>query len=192
MAGMAGMTRGTAMVLAAVDDGFSLLDVFWSMLLFFVFVVWFWLLIMIFGDLFRRDTSGVAKVCWTVFLIVFPYLGVLVYLLTQGRGMAERRQDEAAAEQRRFEHEVRSIAGHGGPAAQPVEQIAAAKQLLDSGAISREEYEALKQKALGTAPSQTAPAGAAPASIPAPSGPPSSASNAASSASNAASSTSGR
>jgi hypothetical protein len=135
------------------SSGYPLLNLFWTMLILFCFAVWFWLLILIFSDLFRRDMSGWAKAVWTVFLIVFPYLGVLAYLVSQGRGMVERRQPTATLSPG-YEAQVRAAMADGP---QPVDQIAAAKQLLDSGAISAEEYEILKQKVLGRpAPSPAA------------------------------------
>jgi hypothetical protein len=141
------------MTLAAADSGYPLLDLFWTMLLIFGFVLWFWLLIVVFSDLFRRDDlSGWAKAAWTVFMIVLPFFGVLSYLIAQGRAMAERRGEEAATERTRFEQEVRRIAGNGD---RPADQIAKAKQLLDSGSITREEYELLKRKALGASTGTT-------------------------------------
>jgi hypothetical protein len=138
------------MTLAATGSGYPLLDLFWTMLLIFGFVLWFWLIIVVFGDLFRRDDiSGWGKAAWTVFMIVLPFLGVLSYLIAQGRSMAERRQAEAEADRARFEQDVRGIAGNGN---RPADQIAQAKQLLDSGGITPEEYEVLKRKALGTSP----------------------------------------
>jgi hypothetical protein len=135
------------MTLAAAGSGYPLLDLFWTMLLLFGFVLWFWLLIVVFGDLFRRDDiSGWGKAAWTVFMIVLPFLGVLCYLIAHGRSMAERRQEETAAARSRFEQDVRRIAGDGD---RPADQIAKAKQLLDAGTITHEEYEVLKRKALG-------------------------------------------
>ena len=128
--------------------GYPLLELFWTMLLIFGFVLWFWLLIVVFGDLFRRDDiSGWGKAGWTVFMIVLPFLGVLSYLIAQGRAMADRRSDAVAAERARFERDVRSIAGDGD---RPADQIAKAKELLDAGTITHEEYDLLKRKALGT------------------------------------------
>ena len=72
-------------------SGYPFLDVMWTMLVFFMWVIWFWLLIVIFTDLFRRDLSGWAKAGWVVFLIILPYLGVLIYLITQSKAMAQRR-----------------------------------------------------------------------------------------------------
>lgn len=127
-----------------------LLDLIWTMLVIFGFVLWFWLLFVVFGDVFRRDDiSGWGKTAWLLFMIVLPFIGVFAYLIAQGRSMAERRGDEAAADRARFEQDVRHIAGGGN---RPTDQIVQAKQLLDSGAITHEEYEQLKRKALGTAP----------------------------------------
>ena len=130
------------MVLAA---DYPLLDVFWTMLVFFLWVIWFWLLITVFSDIFRRsDLSGWAKAGWLIFVIVLPYLGVFIYLITQSRHMAERNVRAAESAQAQFDDHVRSVAGSGGAAA----EIDKAKQLLDSGAITQPEYEAIKQKAL--------------------------------------------
>lgn len=134
------------MVLAATTSSYPLLELFWTMLVLFGFVLWFWLLIVVFGDLFRRDdVSGWGKAAWTVFLIVLPFIGILAYLIAQGGSMAERRGKEAAAARKMYETDVRSIAANAG---QPADQIATAKQLRDSGDITAEEYEVLKRKAL--------------------------------------------
>ena len=125
-------------------SGYPFLDVMWTMLVFFMWVIWFWLLIVIFTDLFRRDLSGWAKAGWVVFLIILPYLGVLIYLITQSKAMGERRTQEAQASQSQFDSYVRNVSGGSA------DQIAKGKELLDSGAITPEEYEALKRKALTT------------------------------------------
>jgi hypothetical protein len=136
------------MVLAQSGSGYPLLDVIWTMLVFFGFVLWFWLLFVVFGDLFGRDdVSGWAKAAWTVFLVILPFIGILAYLIAQGRGMGERRRDEAAAARASFESDVRAIAADGRT--RPADQIAAAKKLLDDGDITRDEYETLKRKTLG-------------------------------------------
>jgi hypothetical protein len=123
---------------------YPLLDVFWTMLVFFAWVIWFWLLISVLGDVFRRhDLSGGGKVGWTLFVIFLPLLGVLVYLGTQSKHMAERNVQHARAAQAQMDDRVRSVAG-GGAAA----EIEKAQQLLDRGAISQVEFEQLKQKAL--------------------------------------------
>jgi hypothetical protein len=125
---------------------YPFLDIVWTLLIFFAWVIWFWILITVFSDLFRRhDIGGGAKVLWSIFLIILPFLGTFIYLLTQNDGMMERRQKEAEAAQGQFNDYVRSVAG--GSAA----EIEKAKQLLDSGAITQAEYEALKAKALATA-----------------------------------------
>lgn len=135
------------MALAANGTGYPLLDLFWTMLFFFGFVIWFWLLIIVFGDLFHRDdASGWVKAAWTLFMIVLPFIGLLTYLIVQGKAMGERRREAAVAARMVYEADIRSITGHGNQAAG---QIATAKRLLDSGAVTREEYEVLKQKALG-------------------------------------------
>jgi hypothetical protein len=129
-------------VVLAAD--YPLLDVFWTMLFFFLWVIWFWLLITVFTDIFRRhDLSGWAKAAWMIFVIVLPYLGVFVYLITQSRHMAERNVRDVQAAQSQLDDRIRSVAG-GGAAA----EIEKAKQLLDSGAITQAEYEAIKQKSL--------------------------------------------
>jgi Phospholipase_D-nuclease N-terminal/Short C-terminal domain len=131
-------------VLLAADYPF--LEVFWTLIVFFVWITWFWMLISILSDIFRRDDiGGGAKVLWTIFVIVLPFLGVFIYLITQNEGMVARRRKEAEAAQGQFNDYVRSVSG--GSAG----EIEKAKQLLDSGAITQTEYEALKSKALATA-----------------------------------------
>lgn len=130
-------------MLVAADYPF--LDVFWTMLVFFVWVAWFMLLFRIIGDIFRRrDLGGGGKVLWLIFVIVLPFLGVFVYLVSQNKGMTERNVARATAQRAQFDDYVREAAGGGGSAA----EIEKAKALLDSGAISQEEFEALKRKAL--------------------------------------------
>ena len=132
------------MVLAA---DYPFLDVIWTMLVFFAWVIWFWLLITILADVFRRqDLSGIGKVGWTVFVIVLPFLGVLIYLGTQSKHMAERNMRDAKQAQAQMDDYVRSVATEGGAAA----EIERAKKLLDSGSISQTEFEQIKQKALAS------------------------------------------
>jgi Short C-terminal domain/Phospholipase_D-nuclease N-terminal len=132
------------LVLAA---DYPFLDVVWTLLVFFAWVIWFWLLITVLADVFRRhDISGWAKVGWTIFVIVLPFLGVFIYLGTQSKSMAERNQRDAQAAQAQMDDYVRSVATEGGAAA----EIERAKKLLDSGAISQPEFEAIKQKALAS------------------------------------------
>jgi hypothetical protein len=126
---------------------YPFLDVVWTMLVFFAWIIWFWLLITVLADVFRRhDIGGGAKVGWTLFVIFLPFLGVLIYLGTQSKQMAERNQREMQASQTQMDDYVRSVADGGGAAA----EIERAKKLLDSGAISQAEFEAIKQKALSS------------------------------------------
>ena len=119
----------------------------WDILVVFAFVIWFWLLITVFADLFRRhDTSGFAKVLWVIFVIIAPYLGVLIYLLVEHQGMAERNVKQIEAQQAQMDAYVKSVAGGGGAAS----EIEKAKGLLDSGAITQAEYDAIKTKALAS------------------------------------------
>ena len=130
-------------VLAATDYPF--LDVFWTILIFFLWVIWFWLLITVFADIFRRhDLSGWAKAAWVIFVIVLPYLGVFIYLITQGKHMAERNLRDRQAVEVQLDERIKSVAGGGGAAA----EIEKAKQLLDSGAITQAEFDTIKQRAL--------------------------------------------
>jgi ABC-type multidrug transport system fused ATPase/permease subunit len=130
-------------VLIAADYPF--LDVFWTMIIFFCWVAWIWVLIMIIGDLFRRhDTSGWIKALWVIFLIVLPFLGVLIYLIANGSGMSQRQADSVRASQEQFKDYVQSVAPSGGSAS----ELARAKELLDSGAINQQEYDQLKAKVL--------------------------------------------
>ena len=120
-------------------------QVIWTMFIFFMWVIWIWLLIVVFSDLFRRhDTSGWAKAGWSIFIICLPFLGVFVYLIAQGKQMGERRMAEVQAAQSDMDQYVKSVAA----SADPAEQIAKAKQLLDSGAIDQAEFDAIKAKAL--------------------------------------------
>jgi Short C-terminal domain/Phospholipase_D-nuclease N-terminal len=132
-----------AAVLLAADYPF--LDVLGTMLVFFGFVVWFWLLIRVFADVFRRhDIGGGAKFLWSLFVILVPLLGVLVYLIAEGRKMGERDVEAARAQQAEVDAYIRETAANGGPTG----EIAKAKRLLDSGAISQAEFDQIKQKAL--------------------------------------------
>ena len=117
----------------------SFFSVLWTMAVFFAWIIWFWLLIVVFGDLFRRkDVGGGAKVLWFVVVLFLPYLGVFIYLLANHNGMADRsvKQVEEAKQQL--------------VATTPAGHIAEAKKLLDSGAITQAEFDSLKAKALAT------------------------------------------
>jgi Phospholipase_D-nuclease N-terminal/Short C-terminal domain len=124
---------------------YPFLDVLWTMIIFFTWVVWIWIMIVILTDVFRRrDISGWVKALWVIFLIVLPFLGALVYLIAQHDGMSQRQADAARGQKAQMDDYVRSVAGSGGAAA----EIDKAKQLLDSGAINQTEFDALKAKAL--------------------------------------------
>jgi Short C-terminal domain/Phospholipase_D-nuclease N-terminal len=124
---------------------YPFLDVLWTIIIFFLWVLWFWLLFTVFADIFRRsDLSGWGKAGWLIFTIVLPYLGVFVYLISQHEGMTQRNVERARTERAQFDQYVREAAGGGGSAA----EIERAKNLLDSGAITQAEFDAIKQKAL--------------------------------------------
>ena len=122
---------------------YPFLDVLWTMIIFFCWVIWIWIVITVFIDVFRRDDiGGWHKAAWVVFVIVLPFLGVLVYLIAQHDGMRERSAKQAQAQQQAFDQYVRDTAGGS------TGEIAKAKELLDSGAITQEEFDQLKAKAL--------------------------------------------
>jgi hypothetical protein len=126
---------------------YPFLDVLWTMILFFCWVAWIWLLIVIISDIFRRDLSGWAKAAWIFFLIVLPFLGALIYVIANGQAMTERRVQDVVASQQHLDNHIRSVAGSadGGGAASEIHR---AKELLDSGAITQQEFDQLKAKAL--------------------------------------------
>ena len=129
----------------AATETYPLLEVFWTMLIFFCFFIWIWLLFVIFSDLFRRsDIGGWGKAAWIIFVIILPYLGVLIYLIAEHEGMADRNLAQIQQSQAQFDEHVRSVASRSDPTS----QIADAKKLLDSGAITQEEFDAIKKKAL--------------------------------------------
>ena len=131
-------------VVLATD--YPLLQVFWTILIFFSWVIWIWMAVVVLTDIFRRhDLSGWGKAAWTVFVIVLPFVGVLTYLIANSSEMAERRNKDAQAAQGDFDDYVRSVSNGKNGAASQIER---AHKLLDSGAISQAEYEQLKAKAL--------------------------------------------
>lgn len=131
------------MILADVNLG----EILWTTLVIFFMVMYFMILFSILGDLFRdKDTSGWAKAAWVIGLIFMPFLIALIYLIARGNGMAERNLKAQANAQQQFNEYVKDVAGSSGS---PADQIAQAKQLLDSGAIDQAEYDSLKAKALG-------------------------------------------
>ena len=126
---------------------YPFLDVLWTLLIFFAWVIWFWLLITVFADIFRRrDIGGGKKALWVIFVIIIPFVGVLIYLIAESNGMADRQAQLAQQAQRQTDDYIKTVAQDADPTA----QIAQAKQLLDSGAINQQEFDALKQKALAT------------------------------------------
>jgi hypothetical protein len=128
------------MVVAA---DYPLLNVIWTMFVFFGLVLWIWLLFVIFTDIFRRhDIGGWGKAGWSVLIIFLPLIGVLAYLIAEGKHMAERRDSDVQAAQSQIDQHIRTVAG--GRAS----EISQAKELLDSGAITQAEYEQLKQSVL--------------------------------------------
>jgi len=131
-------------VLAAASYPF--LDVLWTMLIIFLWIMFFWILIAILCDIFRRhDISGWSKALWVLFVVFLPFLGILIYLGVNVSGMAERNVKDARQAQAQTDEYIRTVAG--GAAG----EIEKAKQLLDSCAINQAEFDALKQKALAGA-----------------------------------------
>jgi hypothetical protein len=130
-------------LLADYSQGSVLLSMLW----FFLFILWFWLLFTVFADLFRRhDVSGWGKTGWIIFVILLPFLGVFIYLIAEGKGMAERNVKQMQSSQAEMDNYIRSVSSSGGATG----EIAQAKQLLDSGAITQAEYDQIKSKALAT------------------------------------------
>ena len=125
---------------------YPFLDVLWTMFIFFEWIIWFWLLITIFADIFRRtDIHGGKKTLWCIFVILTPFIGVFVYLISQSKGMNERNLQQVKHQRQQTDEYIRSVASDD-----PAGQIAQAKSLLDSGAINQQEFDSLKQKALAT------------------------------------------
>jgi ABC-type multidrug transport system fused ATPase/permease subunit len=121
-------------------------DIFWSVLWFFFLFIWIMVLFHVLTDLFRdHSVSGVTKTLWVLFLVFLPFLAVFIYLLVRGKGMGERAAAQQQRAQQQFEGYVRDVAASETT---PTEQIAKAKQLLDTGAIDQSEFERLKAKAL--------------------------------------------
>jgi hypothetical protein len=122
---------------------YPFLDVFWSMIIFFFWVIWIWIVVTVLIDIFRRhDIGGFAKAAWVVFVVILPWLGVLIYLIAQHDGMRERSIKQAEEQKQAFDSYVREAAGGSA------DEISKAKQLLDSGAITQDEFDKLKAKAL--------------------------------------------
>jgi hypothetical protein len=120
-------------------------DAMWTILVFFVWIAWFFLLIRVFTDIFRRhDISGWGKTGWIIFTLVLPFLGVFIYLIANSHGMADRDMAQMQDAKAQTDAYIQSVAGGG------TEQIAKAKELLDSGAITQAEFDQLKARALAS------------------------------------------
>jgi hypothetical protein len=130
-------------------SSYPFLNILWDILIITAWLIFFWIAITVLIDVFRRqDISGWAKAAWVIFVVILPWIGVLVYLIVNHQGMADRRYREAAAAQSQFDDYVRQAAG---TSASPTAEIAQAKELLDSGAITQAEFDAIKSKALSAA-----------------------------------------
>ncbi len=141
-----------------IASSYPLLDVFWTMLWFFLFFIWIWLLITVFVDLFRsHDLSGWGKAGWTIFIIILPLLGVLFYLIFRGGSMHERQTQDAARQEQAFRQYVQQAAGPSSPA----DELVKLADLRDRGVITPEEFERQKAAVLGSAPAGSAAAGPA-------------------------------
>jgi hypothetical protein len=128
-------------------DDYPLLNIFWTMLWFFLFVAWIWLLISLVADIFRsRDLSGWAKALWTLLIIVTPLLGSLIYLIVRGAGMAERTAEEQSRREEAFRAYVRDAASEPGPTV--ADELTKLAQLRDAGTITAEEFGTQKAKLL--------------------------------------------
>ena len=136
------------MLLAASSSSYPLLNIFWTMFEFFLWVVWIWLLILVFIDIFRsHDMSGWAKALWVLFVVILPFLGVLVYLIARGGSMHERAEQQARRQDEAFRSYVQQSAGTG---ANTADQLAKLADLRDRGVISAEEFDREKAKVLAS------------------------------------------
>ena len=128
-------------------SSYPFLNVLWDILIIFAWVLFIWIAIIAFGDLFRRrDISGWAKAAWVILIVILPWIGVLAYLIVNHDGMAERSEQQTRAAQGQFDEYVRQAAGKAGPAT----EIETAKKLLDSGTITQAEFDTIKSRALGS------------------------------------------
>jgi hypothetical protein len=128
---------------------YPILDFFLTMLEFFLFIIWIWLLIMVFSDIFRsHDLGGWAKALWSIFVIVIPFLGVFVYLIARGGQMHERAAEQAAAQQKAFDQYVKQAAGTPGESS--ADQLHKLADLKSQGVLTDAEFEAQKAKILAS------------------------------------------
>jgi Short C-terminal domain len=140
-------------------SSYPFLNVLWDILIIFAWFLFIWLAIGAFSDLFRRrDVSGWGKAAWVILIVILPWVGVLAYLIVNHDGMAERSEKQTRAAQAQFDEYVRQAAGKGGPAS----EISTAKQLLDSGAITQADFDAIKARALGNGHGGEKPTGSRP------------------------------
>jgi ABC-type multidrug transport system fused ATPase/permease subunit len=129
-------------------SSYPVLDAFLTMLYFFLFIIWIWLLIVVFMDIFRsHDLGGWAKALWVIFIIILPFLGVFVYLIARGGKMHERAAQQAAEQQKAFDQYVKQTAGAGGDTASQLSKLA---DLKSQGVLTDTEFEAQKAKILAS------------------------------------------
>ena len=129
---------------------YPILDIFLTMLYFFLFFIWIWLLIVVFVDIFRsHDMSGGIKALWVIFIIILPFLGVFVYLIARGGKMHERAAAEAAQQQKQFDTYIKQTAGAGG-GTDTASQLSKLADLKSQGVLSDAEFEAQKAKVLAS------------------------------------------
>jgi hypothetical protein len=142
-------TRQIGVAVFVVATSYPFLNIFWDILIITAWFIFFWIAITVLIDVFRRqDISGWAKAAWVVFVVILPWIGVLTYLIFNHTGMAERKYQDAATAQSQFDDYVRQTAA---TATSPTAEIERAKGLLDSGAITQAEFDAIKAKALAAA-----------------------------------------
>lgn len=128
-------------------SSYPVLDAFLTILYFFLFFIWIWLLIMVFFDIFRsHDMGGVAKALWVIFIIILPFLGVFVYLIARGGSMHERQAQQAARQQQAFDQYVRQAAGT--PGTDTASQLSKLADLKNQGVLTEEEFQSEKSKLL--------------------------------------------
>jgi hypothetical protein len=128
-------------------SSYPFLNVLWDILIIFAWILFIWVAVVVFSDIFRRrDISGWRKALWVVAIVILPWIGVLAYLIVNHDAMAERNERQTQAAQAQFDSYVREAAGKGGPAS----EIQTAKTLLDSGTITNAEFDAIKARALGS------------------------------------------
>jgi hypothetical protein len=141
-----GLGEGDDMPLAA-STNYPVLDVFWTIFEIFAFVIWFWLLFVVLMDVFRsRDLSGLGKAGWTIFVLVLPLIGILVYLIIRGPSMHERAEQQANQQEQAFRSYVREAASPPSTA----DQLAKLADLRQRGVISSDEFEKEKNKVLAS------------------------------------------